>query len=282
MLSIAESNRKLISLSRQGGIPLKDQLAQMKAKGGKPAPKMDKSASAPTLMGTKTSMKAGATNNARLGGGWSRSEVKFDLTQYKELLADITKCSTLDFCEKPYFRTALWEATWKNHEGIVKLLAAKGADIAAPDFQGRTPLHEAAYYGHANLVGFFIDKGHPMDCVDCFGQTPLFRAAEAGRTEVVKILVEKGANANLLDHHKVTAQHVSAFQGRHRLAEYLVENGAFQNRFGIAQERVPDLLPSERMRRDSKRKTSMSSIKSGAALVMTPQSPSKFPSALRP
>lgn len=269
----SDVGRRLISLSRQGGISLKDRFAKQEAnKNGKPAAKkMTKSESAPTLMGTKPSTKGGTmTGSNRLGGGWARNEMSLDLRAYRELLADAAEYKlSLDFCEEPYYRTALWEATWKNHEGIVKLLAGKGANIAAPDYQGRTPLHEAAYYGHANLVDFFIDKGHPMDCVDAFGQTPLFRASEAGRTEVVKLLIERGANANILDNDKVTVQHVSAFKGQLRMAEYLRFKGAFRNRCAIGEE-------SEKERRESR----IGAIKSGAALVLTPSK--RFSRMLQP
>jgi len=269
----SDVGRRLISLSRQGGISLKDRYGKQEAnRNGKPvAKKLGKSESAPTLMGTKSSTKGGTmTGSSRLGGGWARNEMSADLRQYRELLADVAEWNlSLDFCEEPYYRTALWEATWKNHESIVKLLAAKGANIAAPDYQGRTPLHEAAYYGHANLVDFFIDKGHPMDCVDSFGQTPLFRASEAGRSEVVRLLIERGANANLLDNHNVSAQHVSAFQGRLRLAEYLRFKGAFRNRCAIGEE-------TEKARRES----SSGAIKSGAALLLTPSS--RFPQMVHP
>jgi len=250
----ADISRKLISLSRTGGISLKDQFAKKEPnKGGKSAPKetkMGKSASEP-MMNTKSSNRQGSK---RMGGGWSRPEMP---EQYRELLSEVGNLGlSLDFCEKPYHRTALWEATWKNHEGIVKLLATKGANIAAPDFQGGTPLHEAAYYGHSNLVDFFIDKGHSINCVDSFGQTPLFRASEAGRGEVCKILLERGANANLVDNDKCTAQHLSAFQGRPRLAEYLRFNGAFRNRYGDEFSKT--------------RSEPSGSIKSGAALALTP------------
>lgn len=249
-------SRKLISLSRTGGISLKDQLAKKEPnKGGKSAPKemkMGKSASEP-LMSTKSSNRQGTS---RMGGGWARGEMSSDLAQYRELLSEVGDWGlSLDFCEKPYHRTALWEATWKNHAGIVKLLAAKGANIAAPDFHGRTPLHEAAYYGHMNLVDFFIDKGHSIDCVDSFGQTPLFRASEAGRGEVCKLLLERGANANLVDNDKCTAQHLSAFQGRPRLAEYLRFNGAFRNRYGDEFSKT--------------RSEPSGALKSGAALALT-------------
>lgn len=141
----------------------------------------------------------------------------------------------LDYCEKPYFRSALWEATWKNHEVIVRLLCEKGASVSFADYQGRTPLHEAAYYGHLNLVAFFLEKGHPLDPRDLFGQTPLFRAVEAGRDEVVRYLIDRGAHTNLLDTDDVTAQHVAAFQGMPQMSWWLLYKGAWKNRFAIEE-----------------------------------------------
>lgn len=137
----------------------------------------------------------------------------------------------LDFNEKPYFRSALWEATWKGNEQIVKLLADKGATVSFADYQGRTPLHEAAYYGHLNLVEYFVEKGHPIDVVDNFGQTPLFRAVDGHRAEVVQSLVKHKAQTNLLDEQSVTVQHCAAFQGEPYLSEWLLYKGAWHNRF---------------------------------------------------
>mmetsp|Transcript_116160 Transcript_116160/g.276063 ORF Transcript_116160/g.276063 Transcript_116160/m.276063 type:complete len:221 (+) Transcript_116160:79-741(+) len=142
----------------------------------------------------------------------------------------------LDYCKKPYYRSALWEATWKNHEVLVKALAEKGATIDFADYQGRTPLHEAAYYGYQNLVEFFLDKGHPIDPLDNFGQTPLFRAADAGRYEIVELLVKRGAQTNLLDSDGVTVQHCANFHGMPDMSEWLLYHGAWKNRFYIKEE----------------------------------------------
>lgn len=139
----------------------------------------------------------------------------------------------LNFSEKPYFRSALWEATWKNHEAAVKLLVEKGAQIDFKDYQGRTPLHEAAYYGHVNLVEYFLDKGHPIDVVDQFNQTPLFRAVDGCRHDVVEILIRRKAQTNFLDSDEVTVQHCAAFQGMPSMSQWLLYKGAWQNRFAI-------------------------------------------------
>lgn len=155
----------------------------------------------------------------------------------RSLLAEAVKMQLdLNFNEKPYFRSALWEATWKNHEAAVKLLAEKGAAVDFKDYQGRTPLHEAAYYGHINLVEFFLDKGHPIDVLDNFNQTPLFRAVEGGRHDVVELLIKRKAQTNLLDGDDVTVQHMAAFQGLPSMSQWLLYKGAWKNRFAMTDE----------------------------------------------
>lgn len=139
----------------------------------------------------------------------------------------------LDFNERPYFRTAVWEATWKNHEAIIRLLLEKNATVDYADYQARTPLHEAAFYGYRNLVELFLEKGHPLDPMDKFGQTPLFRAAEAGRDEIVDLLVERKAKVNLIDADGTTAQHVASFNGQGVMSEWLLHQGAYMNRFNL-------------------------------------------------
>jgi len=142
----------------------------------------------------------------------------------------------LNFNEKPYFRSALWEATWKNHEACVKLLFEKGAQVDFKDYQGRTPLHEAAYYGHMSLIEFFLDKGHPVDVMDQFNQTPLFRAVEGRRHEVVELLIKRKASTNFLDSDYVTVQHCAAFSGLPSMADWLTYKGSWKNRFAIEEQ----------------------------------------------
>lgn len=194
--------------------------------------KMAKSQSTPAMTGSMSGTLAVSKSGTRRGG-WASSEAALP-AKFKTHLEEMIEYKvSLDYCEKPFLRTALWEATWKNHEDVVRVLAAKGANIAAADYQGRTPLHEAAYYGHLSLVEFLIDRGHPVDCVDKFGQTPLFRASEAGRTDVVSWLVQRGAQTNLLDVDGLTVQHVAGFRGLSSMAGYLLFNGAYQNRFSL-------------------------------------------------
>lgn len=168
--------------------------------------------------------------------GWLEGE-----TGFRNKLTELNKAGVqgpgvdygLDFNERPYGRTALWEATWKNHETIVRLLLEKNATIDFADYQGRTPLHEAAFYGYRNLVELFLEKGHPMDSLDKFGHTPLFRAAEAGREEIVELLVERKAQINRIDQDGTTVQHIAAFNGEPQMSDWLLYRGSYNNRFHL-------------------------------------------------
>jgi len=163
---------------------------------------------------------------------------------FKEKLADLVKAGItgpghdygLDWSDKPFYRPALWEATWKNQEAMIRLLLDKGATIDFADYQGRTPLHEAAYYGYQNLVEMFLEKGHPIDPLDNFGHSPLFRAVEAGRDSIVVLLVEKKASLNRLDTDGCTTQHLAGFNGMPDMGQWLLYKGAWKNRFSMEEQ----------------------------------------------
>jgi len=171
-----------------------------------------------------------------------RETAEDPLREFKEQLEAIFENQRdLDFCEAPFYRTAIWEATWRGHKDIVRLLADKKACISWADYQGRTPLHEAAYYGNCGIVEFLLERGHPIDCTDVFGHTPLFRAVEGGRSLIVERLVEKRASVSLLDKDGLTAQHHAAFRGRHQMSEWLIYKGAWKNRLTLKD--MPAGLP---------------------------------------
>lgn len=153
-------------------------------------------------------------------------------TGCKTLVSELIKMACdLDFNEKPFFRPAMWEAAWKNHEPIVKLLVEKGAQVNFQDFEGRTALHEACYYGHQNIVEYLLANKAEIDKEDYNGQTPLFRAVQGGRHDIVSLLVDRGAKTNLLDSDEVTVQHCSAFTGEPQMAWWLFYKGSWKNRY---------------------------------------------------
>lgn len=150
----------------------------------------------------------------------------------RPLITELIKMAVdLDYTEPPYFRTAMWEAAWKNHELIVKLLVEKGAQVNFADYEGRTALHEACYYGHMGVAEYLLEKGATIDVEDNYGQTPLFRAVQGGRHDIVSMLVDRGAKTNLVDGDEVTVQHCSAFNGEPQMSWWLYYKGAWRNRY---------------------------------------------------
>jgi hypothetical protein len=139
----------------------------------------------------------------------------------------------IDYNAKPFFRTALWEASWKGDEDVVQLLLKSKAKVDHADYQGRTPLHEVSYYGHLRMVDLLIQKGHPVDPKDKFDHTPLFRAVEAGRHEIVLKLVSCKAEIGSRDQKKLGLQHYAAFNGRPHMSEWLFYKGAWGNQFSL-------------------------------------------------
>ncbi|KAF4713714.1 E3 ubiquitin-protein ligase mib1 [Perkinsus olseni] len=166
---------------------------------------------------------------ARLGIMDGEKGVKFLASE----VARIQGQDGLNYSEKPYFRSALWEATWKNNEPAVRYLIDKRANINFKDRDGRTPLHEASRYGHAALVELLLDTKADIDATDSAGETPLSQAVSGCRHDVVTLLVSKGAKVHTTDSEGITVQHLAAFAGDPRMADWLFYKGAWKNRYAV-------------------------------------------------
>jgi hypothetical protein len=148
--------------------------------------------------------------------------------------------------DPPYCRTALWEATWRNHEAIVKDLINQGAQVDLPDAEGTSPLHEAAYFGYLPLVELLLDNKADINRQDKKGQTPLFRAVQGTSTkdrnvDVVQFLISAGAECNVTDSDGCTIQHLACFNGDPEMSWWLFYQRAWKNRF--TREDWPNGLP---------------------------------------
>ena len=79
---------------------------------------------------------------------------------------------------------------------IVRLLAAKGADVKAASGSNMTALVAAANANDLDMVRLFVEKGVDVNQADKLGHTALQFAAAAGNLPMVRLLLAKGADVN--------------------------------------------------------------------------------------
>jgi ankyrin repeat protein len=126
----------------------------------------------------------------------------------------------------PNGRTALCEGASGAHEAVVKLLLKNGAEVDSKDNSGETPLSHAAYKGHQAVVKLLLKNGAEVDSKDISGETPLSRAAYKGHRAVVKLLLENGAEVESKDNNGRTPLSWAASSQNKDVVELLLENGA--------------------------------------------------------
>jgi len=127
-------------------------------------------------------------------------------------------------------RTALSLAVLSARAGAVHLLLEKGADVDVVDRGGWTPLHHAAWAGHEPIVELLLTGGAQHD---------LFTAAGSGRVETVREVLQAGraAPAGVGPGGK-TAIHWAAHGGNREVIELLLAQG-WDASVGDTEERTP-------------------------------------------
>jgi ankyrin repeat protein len=125
-----------------------------------------------------------------------------------------------------------------NHESIVRLLVARGADINAYSSSG-TVLHVAAYQGLTSLAKIFIEKGADVNFERGVSCSASFLAPFAGNKDIVEMLIKENADVNgeSNDGSHYTKiynigcpLHAAALQGHEDITRILIRNGAAVNK----------------------------------------------------
>lgn len=86
-----------------------------------------------------------------------------------------------------------------NHNKMVQLLVAHGADVNAQGSSGATPLFWAVMRDQKDDVKFLLDHGANPNLTDAYKDTPLICAVQLGFESLVEPLVDKGADVNAID-----------------------------------------------------------------------------------
>jgi ankyrin repeat protein len=97
-------------------------------------------------------------------------------------------------------------ANWLLHRAAIRgetssleMMINLGADVNAPDQQGRTPLHDACLKGHVDTARLLLDRGAKIAARDENGATPLHDAALGGSSKVIDFLLLRKADIGARD-----------------------------------------------------------------------------------
>lgn len=118
-------------------------------------------------------------------------------------------------------------AAFFRHADVVRLLIARGADVAAPARSrlAVTALHSAVATDAApvdmDIVRALLDAGAPVNVPHLGGGTPLHTAAFTGNAEVARLLLERGGDASLRTDDGKTAADIARERGHADLAREL-------------------------------------------------------------
>ncbi len=111
-------------------------------------------------------------------------------------------------------------------EGVEEALKS-GADVNAPDADGRTAIMFAGFNGHSEIVLALLDAGADIDRRDVLGRTALLYTCTGPFPETTRILLDKGAEPNIIDsnEHFTPLMHAAA-EGNLDVVKILLKAGA--------------------------------------------------------
>lgn len=116
-----------------------------------------------------------------------------------------------------------------DHNKMIQLLIAHGADVNLRGITGTTPLFWAVMRGQKDDVKFLLDHGADPNLANSFGDTPLICAVQLGYLSLVPPLVEKGADVNAQNQSTMRALGYAMQKTEDdSIVDYLKKHGAHQ------------------------------------------------------
>ena len=113
-----------------------------------------------------------------------------------------------------------------DHEGAMRLLSAKGANVNATGADGATAIMYAAANGDLELVRALIKAGADVKMANQFGTSAITEAAIIGSTPILEALLKAGADPNFKTPNGETPLMAVARSGKIDAAKALLGAGA--------------------------------------------------------
>jgi len=139
---------------------------------------------------------------------------------------------------QPDGTTALqWAAHW-NELDSVKLLLSSGANPKLANRYGVTPLSEAASVGNAAMIDALLNAGADANTLTTGdGETVLMTASRTGSLEAVETLLKHGAQVNAKENYRgQTALMWAAAEHHPEIVKALLEHGADWKVLSVSRE----------------------------------------------
>jgi ankyrin repeat protein len=122
--------------------------------------------------------------------------------------------------------TALVIALQNDRPALAMDMVKAGTDVNLAAVNGVTPLMAAAHAGQTDIVRVLLAKGADIAAVDRLKKNAMTYAAGQGRTEIVVLLLRAGVDPNAVYAHDLTALMWSAGYGQTTTAQALLAAGA--------------------------------------------------------
>ncbi len=147
-------------------------------------------------------------------------------------------------------RTALLWAATNGNLGLVRALLSgelgRKSDVGEGNNRGRTALHLSADSNHQEMVALLLAQGADVDAVSDGGWTALHNAAQSGRIGVVSHLIDAHANVNAELSNGMTPLHWAAFNGHESVVKLLLTKPETNIALKDGFDRTPMLCAAER------------------------------------
>jgi len=129
----------------------------------------------------------------------------------------------LECADSRGYRVTHVAAQYGHTSFIYHLITKWGAEVDAPDNDGRSPLHWAAYKGFSDCIRLLLYMDAYLGRADKEGCTPLHWAAIRGNLDACTVLVQAGSLEDLMAKDKtgLTAAQLASDKGHRHVAFFL-------------------------------------------------------------